>query len=377
MVKEMQEVRAIPIVRGLLSRAGISVDGDKPYDLRVKDVRFFGRVLRDRNLGLGESYMDGWVKCDRWDEFMSRLLSSDVRQRLPTSWSEAAYVIQSQLLNFGAKSRAFFVGKTHYDIGNDLYARMLDRRMTYSCGYWKDATTLDEAQEAKLDLICRKIGLQPGMRVLDIGCGWGSFAKYAAENYGASVVGLTVSQEQAQLANRACTGLPVAVKLKDYRDVSGSFDRVVSVGMFEHVFYKNYRTYMEVAHRCLKPDGIFLLHTIGSNTTETGIDPWIHRYVFPNAMLPSIAQIGRAVEGLFVMEDWHNFGADYDKTLMAWHANFTRSWPEIAHRYDERFRRTWEYYLLTCAGSFRARANQLWQIVLSKRGIRDGYASVR
>jgi cyclopropane-fatty-acyl-phospholipid synthase len=250
---------------------------------------------------------------------------------------------------------------------------MLDKRMVYTCGYWKDAKTLDEAQEAKLDLTCKKLNLKPGMKVLDIGCGWGSFAKYAAEKYKVKVVGITVSKEQAVLAKALCKGLPIEIRLQDYRDLNEKFDRIVSLGMFEHVGYKNYKTYMKVVHRCLKDDGLFLLHTIGGNKSVKSTDPWIDKYIFPNSMLPSIKQMGDAIEDYFVMEDWHNFSADYDKTLMAWYNNFENSWNKLKDDYDERFHRMWRYYLLACAGTFRARKSQLWQIVLSKDGIKEGY----
>ena len=254
---------------------------------------------------------------------------------------------------------------------------MLDKRLTYTCGYWKNAKDLNEAQEAKLDLVCRKIGLKRGQSVLDIGSGWGSFIGYAAEKYGASAVGLTVSKEQKELANELYDNLPVEIRLQDYRDINEKFDHVVSLGMFEHVGYKNYRTYMEVVHGVLKSDGIFLLHTIGGNKSVFSSDPWFHKHIFPNSMLPSIKQIGQSIEGLFVMEDWHNFSADYDKTLMAWHKNFEDNWDKIKSNYDDRFYRMWRYYLLSFAGSFRARKNQLWQIVLSKKGIAGGYKSIR
>ena len=263
---------------------------------------------------------------------------------------------------------AFEVGERHYDLGNDLYQAMLDKRMNYTCGYWKDAATLDEAQEAKLDLVCRKIGLQPGMRVLELGCGWGSFAKYAAEKYGAEVLGVTVSKEQVALGMEQCQGLPVELRLQDYREVEGTYDAVISIGVMEHVGYKNYRTYMQVVDRCLKEDGIAFVHTIGGNRSATSSDPWTNKYIFPNGMLPSIAQLGAAMEGLFVMEDWHNFGPHYDRTLMAWHANFEAAWPELKANYDERFYRMWRYYLLSCAGGFRSRNNQLWQIVMTRTG---------
>lgn len=251
--------------------------------------------------------------------------------------------------------------------------------MTYTCGYWKDAKTLDEAQEAKLDLVCRKIGLKKGDRVLDIGCGWGSFAQYAAEKYGASVVGVTVSKEQVALGSERVKGLPVEIRLQDYRAISdGPYDHIVSLGMFEHVGHKNYRTYMKKVHELLKDGGLFLLHTIGSNQLTPISDPWIDRYIFPNGMLPSVQQLGASIEKLFVMEDWHNFGADYDKTLMNWYLNFEKAWSSLKEKYGERFCRMWRYYLLFTAGAFRSRQNnQLWQIVLSKNGVPGGYQSIR
>jgi cyclopropane-fatty-acyl-phospholipid synthase len=254
---------------------------------------------------------------------------------------------------------------------------MLDSRMNYTCGYWKNAQTLDQAQVAKMDLACQKLLLKPGMRLLDIGCGWGAMAKYAAQHYGVSVVGITISEQQAQYAQKNCQDLPVEIRLQDYRDLHEPFDRIVSLGMLEHVGFHNYRAYMQMANRCLTDNGLFLLHTIGSNQSVVTADPWITRYIFPHGMLPSIAQIGTAIEGLFVMEDWHNFGVDYDKTLMAWQHNFSSAWPKLNSLYDENFYRMWNYYLLLCAGGFRARAMQLWQIVLSKNGLPEGYQAPR
>lgn len=353
--------------------ADVKINGDRPWDIQVKDERAYSRILRFHNLGLGESYMDGWIDCQRWDEFVTRILRSSVEQEIRSNWRLLFYTLQGSLLNLGSKARAFQIGKTHYDIGNELYEKMLDKRMVYTCAYWRDANTLDEAQEAKLDLVCRKLKLEPGMRVLDIGCGWGSFAKFAAEKYGVRVVGVTVSREQAVLARKLCKGYDIEIRLQDYRDVDETFDRVVSLGMFEHVFYKNYRTYMDVVHRSIGEGGLFLLQTIGGNPSVKSTDPWIHKYIFPNSMLPSAVQISDAVEGRFVMEDWHSFGPDYDKTLMAWYDNFDKHWPSLSHTYDDRFYRMWKYYLLSCAGTFRSRANQLWQIVLSKNGVMGGY----
>jgi cyclopropane-fatty-acyl-phospholipid synthase len=364
-------------IQSLLQGTGITLNGPEPWDIQAHNDRLYARVLAEGSLGFGESYMDGWWDCQQLDEMMTRILRSNVRAQLKPSVALMKDAILAYVTNRQSKTRAFQIGERHYDNGNDLYEAMLDERMTYTCGYWNNAQTLDQAQEAKLDLVCKKIGLKSGQTVLDIGCGWGSFAKFAAEKYGAHVTGITVSKEQIKLAQERCAGLPVELRLQDYRDVQETFDHVISLGMFEHVGVKNYRDYFEVAQRCLKDEGRFLLHTIGGNKSGTTTDPWIEKYIFPNSMLPSVKQIAEAAEGLFVMEDWHNFSADYDTTLMAWHANVEARWDTLKGRYDERFHRMWSYYLLSCAGSFRARMNQLWQIVFSKNGVQGGYASIR
>lgn len=364
-------------VLGLLGTAGVTAKGRQPFDIEVHDERFYGRVLAHGSLGLGESYVDGWWDCPRLDEFFAKILKAKLDQKARRDLRTALAYFANRIFNHQSSARAFEVGEKHYDRGNDLYQAMLGARMVYTCAYWKDASTLDEAQEKKLDLVCRKIGLKSGQRVLDIGCGWGSFAKFAAEKYGAKVVGLTVSKEQAELGTKLCQGLPVEIRLQDYREVTGEFDHVVSLGMFEHVGYKNYRTFFETVRKVLKDSGLFLLHTIGSNVSVTGTDPWIAKYIFPNGQLPSVAQIGRATEELFIMEDWHSFGPDYDKTLLAWYHNFVAAWPSLRDRYGERFKRLWSYYLLSCAGAFRARSIQLWQIVFSKSGLPEGYQAVR
>lgn len=355
-------------VRQLLDLAGITINGDKPYDIQVHNPDLYERVLSDQALGLGESYMDGWWDCEALDQFFDRILRARLDEKVKGNLKIAWNVLKSKLINRQSKRRAFEVGKKHYDVGNDLYVRMLDKRLNYTCAYWKNAKNLDEAQEAKLDLVCKKIGLEPGMTVLELGCGWGSFAIYAAEKYGAHVTGVTVSKEQVELGMQMAKGLPVELKLMDYRDVSGKYDRVISIGIMEHVGYKNYRTYMEVVDRTLKDDGIAFFHTIGSNRSVTSVNAWTDKYIFPNGMLPSIAQLGKAMEGLFIMEDWHNFGPYYDPTLMAWHKNFEAAWPELKDKYGERFRRMWNYYLLSSAGGFRARQTQLWQVVMTKPG---------
>lgn len=360
-------------VLDFFNAAGIEVNGSRHWDLSIKDDRFYDRVFRNHNLGLGESYMEGWWDSQSIDAMMHRILQLDLNKFIKSNLRFVSQAILNRLLNFQTIEKAKIVGERHYDIGNNLYELMLDKEMIYSCGYWQNAQTLDQAQINKLELTCQKLQLSPGMRLLDIGCGWGGFAKYAAKNYGVDVVGITISKEQKKLAEENCRNLPIEIRLQDYRELNEQFDRIVSIGMFEHVGYKNYSTYMHAAHRNLKDDGIFLLHTIGNNVSSTYGDHWISKYIFPNGMLPSITQIGRAIENLFVMEDWHNFGADYDKTLLAWHKNFNDNWTKIASEYSESFRRMWNYYLLSCAGAFRARNIQLWQIVLSKKGILGGF----
>ena len=319
-------------------------------------------------MGLGEAYMDGWWDCPALDQFFERILRANLHKKVRRNLRLYWYALKAKLTNLQSKRRAYQVGEEHYDRGNDLFRAMLDSRMNYSCAYWRNADDLDAAQEAKLDLICRKLELEPGMQVLDLGCGFGSFARYAAEEYNVRVTGYTVSKEQARLARELCSGLPVEIILDEYRNAEGRYDRVLSIGFFEHVGYKNYPEYMRVTDRCLTDDGISLFHTIGSNVSSHTINPWMHKYIFPNGMLTSVAQIGKAIENTFVMEDWHNFGPDYDRTLMAWYNNFENAWKDLKSRYSECFRRMWRYYLLSSAAGFRARHIQLWHVVITKAG---------
>ncbi|WP_313274366.1 cyclopropane fatty acyl phospholipid synthase [Stenotrophomonas sp.] len=364
-------------VQELLHEAGVQVDGDRPHDIQVHDPHFYTRVMAHGSLGLGESYMDGQWDAGSLDGLLVRLMQAHLDERVH-GWREVADALKARLFNLQAGSGSFDVGRRHYDLGNDLYEAMLGRRLVYSCGYWAQAQDLDAAQEAKLDLICRKLRLRPGQRVLDIGCGWGEALKFAAERYGVSGVGITISREQAEYARELCAGLPIEIRLQDYHDVEETFDAILSVGMFEHVGDKNYRGYFEMVRRCLQPDGLFLLHSIGGNLSRHRTDPWIARYIFPNSMLPSAAQITAACEGLFVLEDWHSFGPDYDRTLQAWRANVEAAWPRLdGQRYDERFKRMWRFYLAGSMASFRCRHAQLWQLVLSPSGVPGGYVAPR
>ncbi len=356
------------IVRSIFESVGIEVGGRLSHDIQVRDPRFYRRVIRDGSLGFGESYVDGWWDSDALDDTLVLLGRADVNTVMRQNWHMIPMALKARLFNMQRGNNAFDVAERHYNLGNGLYSAMLDERMVYTCGYWRECEDLESAQEAKLDLVCRKIGLREGMSVLDLGCGWGSFAKFAAERYGAKVTGVTISKEQMELGRERCAGLPVEIRLQDYRDVSGTYDAVISIGIMEHVGAKNYRTYVKVVDSCLADDGVAFVHTIGGNRSRREIEPWIHRYIFPNAVLPSIAQLGAALEGIFVLEDVHNFGPDYDRTLMAWDENFRAAWPELEATYDDRFYRMWRYYLCMSAAGFRSRQLQLYQLVLTRTG---------
>lgn len=361
----------------LLAAADIKINGSRPWDIQVHNEHLYARIISNGSLGLGESYMDGWWDVAELDQFFYRIAASKLDTKIPYNLNSLLMALKAKIVNLQSPARAFEVGEQHYDLGDDLFKIMLDSCMIYSCAYWLNADCLDKAQEDKLDLICKKLELRPGMKLLDIGCGWGGLARHAAQKYGVQVVGITISKEQARTAQELTHGLPVEIRLQDYRDIHEKFDRIASIGMFEHVGYKNYRNFMHCAYDLLKDDGLMLLHTIGSNSSQITGDEWINTYIFPNGMLPSICQIGTAIENLFVMEDWHNFGADYDKTLMTWYKNFEKNWPKLQSKYGDRFFRMWKYYLLSCAGMFRARTIQLWQVVLSKTGQPGGYKSIR
>jgi cyclopropane-fatty-acyl-phospholipid synthase len=372
----------------LLDRADIRLDGARPWDIRVNDPRFFRRAMVGGAIGLGESYMDGWWDCAALDEAFVRILQADLRAhvRLDAAMIADALVARAPDIAYFAPGWRPFLARfrasmataeTHYDVGNDFYRAVLDERMVYSCGYWRTARTLAEAQLAKLELSCRKLDLKPGMKVLDIGCGWGAFARYAAETHGVEVTGVTISEEQRRYAQDNCAGLPVDIRLMDYRSVTGRFDRVASFGMFEHVGRRNFRAFLEVAHGALAPDGLLLLETIGDDVSGGQCNPWFQKYIFtaPTSMFPSVKELGSAAEGLFTMEDWQNIGADYAPTLRAWHDNLAAHRDAIVARHGERIYRMWAFYLLSCAGAFAARTYQMWQIVYARRGVGGGFVA--
>ena len=365
-------------VNEILECAGIRIGGNRPWDVQVHDSRLFERIMSEGTLAAGESYMDGWWDVEALDEFFARLNSIELYEHL-AAWSTAWLAFKGRLLNRQSKWHAGEVAHRHYDLGNDLYEAMLDKRMQYTCAYWKAAGNLDQAQENKMRLVCAKLHLEPGMRVLELGGGFGGLAHFMATEYGCEVVSYNISREQVAYARELCARLPVRIEEKDYREAAKEpepFDRVVSVGLCEHIGYKNYGRFLSLARAQLKPRGLCLLHTIGSNESVTSTDAWIEKYIFPNGMVPSIAQLGKAMERRWVVEDWHNFGPDYDKTLLAWWSNFDRAWPKLRDKYGDRFYRMWKFYLLGCAGRFRARRLQLWQIVLSKGDV-AAYTPVR
>ncbi|HEY0481807.1 MAG TPA: cyclopropane fatty acyl phospholipid synthase [Kofleriaceae bacterium] len=360
--------RAQDLFRDLLAEADIKVGGDRPWDLQVHDERIWTRLLRDGTLAAGEGYVEGWWDTPALDQFIDRVLRVRLAQTLRENWLLVAQAVRARILNLQSLTRSFDNGQHHYDIGNDLYEAMLGGRLLYTCAYWPGATTLDEAQDAKLDLVCRKVGLKPGMRVLDLGCGWGGFAAFAAERYKVTVTGFTVSQEQVRWANDHYPHLPIDIRLDDYRNATGTYDAVVSIGLMEHVGWKNYRGYMELVDRLLAPGGVAFVHTIAGNTPRSHIEPWFDKYIFPNAVLPTLARLATATEGLFVIEDVHNIGEDYDRTLLAWWHNFDAAWPKLRARYGDAFYRRWKYYLMASAAAFRSRSQQLYQMVLTRPG---------
>lgn len=368
-------------VKQLLAMADIKVDGKRSQDIKISDERFYDRALSHGSLGVGESYMDGWWNANKLDKFFENAFAADLRDKVSKNWRLAAYIIKGSLINFQMGKRAYKNAQQHYDIGNDLYEPMLGRTMAYTCGYWdRGAKTLDAAQDAKFELVCQKLGLKKGMKVLDPGCGWGGLSRYMAKNYGCDVTCFTPAKEQIAYIKQHSKGLKVKPILSTWQDYEGKakFDRIASIGMMEHVGPKNYRRYIEKMSAILNDDGIMVLHTIGGNRSIRRIDPWIDKYIFPGGVLPSVEQLAVCFQGILILEDWHNMSTNYDKTLMAWYDNFKSSYPKLDHdKYDQRFYRMWEFYLLTCAALFRTRQTQLWQIVLSKKGVSGGYKSVR
>jgi len=274
------------------------------------------------------------------------------------------------------------VAQEHYDLGNDLYQVVLDPTMNYTCALWYPETkSLEEAQKNKMDLIGRKLKLKPGMKVLDIGCGFGGAAKYLAQNFGVSVTCYNISKEQVAYARESCKGLDVTIVLDDYRIATGEYDAVYSIGVFEHIGHHNYREYFEVVHRCLKPTGLALVHSITIADHQTQTEVWLNKYIFPGGELPHVRHYATANKNLLVVEDMQSFAKSYAKTLRCWRDNFRKNWDSIEKNYksrnEGRFFRMFDFYLAFCEGLFKERSAQLFQVVYSKYEREEEYYSVR
>jgi cyclopropane-fatty-acyl-phospholipid synthase len=366
LLSALDERKATEVCIEVLAQAGVELG----KDIEVHDERLWARVLREGSMGFGEAYMDGWWDAPSIDGLITKITLAHLDRQVRDNWVLLAHAVRARLFN-PQLARPFEIAKRHYDIGNDLYEAMLDKRMVYTCGYWREARDLDAAQDAKLELICKKLGLRPGMRVLELGCGWGSFASYAAERHGVSVVAYNVSKEQVAWIQSRYGHLPIDVRLEDYRNANGQFDAVVSIGLMEHVGPKNYRAYMEQVDRCLAPGGVGFVHTIGGNIFRDHGDPWFDRYIFPHYVFPTLGRLTEAMDGILALEDVHNIGEHYDPTLMAWWQRFDQAWPALREKYGDRFYRMWKYYLLASAGTFRARHHQLYQLVFTRLGERQ------
>lgn len=367
-----QHVRYDPwslLGKNLLQKADIQIEGIRPWDIRIRHPDFFKRIMLQGLLGLGESYMDGWWECDRLDIFIYKFLANKLDDAVPENFSDILMILSEKIFNRKSDDCDSRVLVKKYDIGYDVFTHMLDPYMQYSCGYWRNGATLAEAQEAKLKMICEKLQLAPGMRVLDIGCGWGGTAEYIARHYDVYVEGITNSTEEQKVAQSRCQGLDITIMLEDYQDLSDDkFDRVIALGTLEYIELKNYSDFFKAVARSLKPDGLFLLHSTGSTQLVNHVGPWLNKYIFPNGCLPSGQQLVQSIEPYFVIEDWDNLGTDYDKTLMSWSEKINESWPVLSMNHSPKFKRMLDYYLCSGAGFFRAGRIQLRQILFCMGG---------
>ncbi|MGQ5701648.1 class I SAM-dependent methyltransferase [Sandaracinobacteroides sp. A072] len=356
----------------------------EPVRVRLKDAATARRIGANPGLGAGEAYMDGRLTVEGGDildllDIVTGNLRWDRSNSLRVSlWGQAR--IAAKLSELNERRRAKRNVAHHYDLDDRLYDLFLDPERQYSCAYFRPGndgpdSDLDQAQRDKLDHITRKLDLKPGMRVLDIGCGWGGLARHIHRVSGADVLGITLSEEQLAYARRKAAELGMEGKVRheltDYRDVTGRFDRIVSVGMFEHVGRPNYRTYFDCVADLLTEDGLALIHSIGRMGGPGATDPWTAKYIFPGGYTPALSEIMPHIERAFLwttdIEVWR---LHYMKTLEHWLARCRARRDEIVALYDERFFRMWEYYLGASIMAFRNDDHAVFQIQLARR--RDG-----
>ncbi len=352
----------------LFALAGIKINGDQPCDIQVRNNAAFVRLFGYGSLGWGEAYVDGYWDCEQLDDFVCRCLIANLTGHFRPS--DFLLFLRARLLN---RSFPTLAVPKHYESGIELFEKMLDQRLIYSSGYWKNATTLNEAQEHKLDLVAEKLGLKAGMKVLDIGCGWGGAIRYFAERYKVSGLAVTTSKNQYDVACQTCKDLPIEIRLHDYREVSEQFDCSYSIEMLGHLKPKHYKHYFQFVNRTLREGGSHLVQVAGSSMRAVRSDPWVQRYIFPGGYVPAPSQLIAAAQASLNLEDWQILTKDHDQTFMAWHENLSAAWKDFEEEVDERTVRMWRYYLLSFAGVFRSNASQLWQIVFSKSAVNPTY----
>lgn len=354
-------------------------EGAPVFEVHVKEDIPLKALLESTSLALGEAYMDGRVDVQgdlyhALDYFLGQMDKFSVDESK----------LKKLLHPSRSKKNQQIEVSSHYDIGNNFYKLWLDETMNYSCAYFKtDHDTLYEAQVNKTDYILKKLALKEGMSLLDVGCGWGFLLIHAAKEYGVRGTGITLSKEQYDGFTKRIEeeGLQelLSVKLMDYRDIPASgmkFDRVVSVGMLEHVGRENYSTFMSCVEKVLVPGGVFLLHYISSQKEHAG-DPWIKKYIFPGGMIPSLREIvSLAGDYNYHILDVENLRNHYNKTLLCWEKNFNEHKDEIRSMFDEKFVRMWELYLCSCAATFHNGVIDLHQVLMTK-GVNNDLPLVR
>ncbi len=349
----------------------------KPVVVRITDPAVVRRMVLNPELAVGEAYMEGTLTIDEDDLYtFMEIAQKNLGRRGPVLWQRPLFALRRagrRLAQFNPVSRARRNVAHHYDLSGELYDLFLDEDRQYSCAYWRHADdTLEQAQAHKKALIARKLLLKPGMKVLDIGCGWGGLALTLAKKHDVEVLGITLSTEQHKVATQRAqqAGLQdrVSFRLMDYRDVEGRFDRIVSVGMFEHVGVPHYGIFFRRIEELLHEDGVALLHTIGRMEEPSNTSPWLAKYIFPGGYTPALSEVMAIIEkqDLFTtdIEVWR---LHYAKTLHEWHRRFMANIEKARALYDDRFCRMWRYYLVSAEQSFRFYRQVVFQIQLARR----------